>query len=98
VRLLLKNLGKRMPETEIREKLEALHVQVQAVMQLRSRRRDQDAEKERRITPHFIVSVALGPDVAKVRSHRTLRSTDQSGDVQCPERTSAMSALRAQAA
>jgi hypothetical protein len=68
VRLLLKNLGKRMPETEIREELEALHVQVQAVMQLRSRRRDQDAEKERPITPHFIVPVARGPDVAKVRS------------------------------
>jgi hypothetical protein len=44
LRLLLKNLGKFMPETEIREELEALHIQVQAVMQLRSRRRDQDAE------------------------------------------------------
>jgi hypothetical protein len=32
VRLLLKNLGKRMPETEIREELEALHIQVQDVM------------------------------------------------------------------
>jgi hypothetical protein len=36
VRLLLKNMGKRMPETEIREELEALHIQVQAIMQLRS--------------------------------------------------------------
>jgi hypothetical protein len=50
MRLLLKNLGKRMAETEIREELEALHIQVQAVMQLRSRRWDQDAEKDRPLT------------------------------------------------
>jgi hypothetical protein len=34
VRLSLKNFGKRMPEIEIREELEALHIHVQAVMQL----------------------------------------------------------------
>jgi hypothetical protein len=68
VRLLLKKLGKRMPETEIKEELEALHIQVQAVMQLRSQRRDQDAEEDRPLTPHLIVSVARDPDVAKVRS------------------------------
>jgi hypothetical protein len=65
---LLKNLGKPMPETEIREKLDALHIQVQAAMQLRSRRRDQNAEKDHPLTPHFIVPEARGPDVAKVRS------------------------------
>jgi hypothetical protein len=37
VRLLLKNLGKRMPEPEIRKELEALHIQFQAVMELRLR-------------------------------------------------------------
>jgi hypothetical protein len=68
VRPLLKDLGKRMPETEIREEVETLHIEVQAVMQLRSQRRDQDVEKDRPLTPHFIVSVAQGPDVAKVRS------------------------------
>jgi hypothetical protein len=68
VRLLLKNLGKHMPEAEIKGELEALRIHVQAVMQLRSRRRDQDIEKDRPLTPHFIVSVARGPDVAKVRS------------------------------
>jgi hypothetical protein len=31
-----------MPEAEIKEELEALHISVQAVMQLRSKRRDQD--------------------------------------------------------
>jgi hypothetical protein len=68
VRLLLKNFGKRMPEAEILEELDALHINVQAVMQLRSKRRDQDPEKDRPLTPHFIVSVAQGPDLAKVRS------------------------------
>jgi hypothetical protein len=56
-----------MAEDEVREELEALHINVQAVVQLRSKRRDQDPEKDRPLTPHFIVSVARGPDVAKVR-------------------------------
>jgi hypothetical protein len=68
VHLLLKNVGKRMPEAEIKEELEALRISVQAVMQLRSKRRDQYPEKDRPLTPHFVVSVARGPDVAKVRS------------------------------
>jgi hypothetical protein len=68
VRLLLKNVGKRIPESEIKEELEALSISVQAVMQLRSKRRDQDPEKDGPLTPHFVVSVARGPDVPKVRS------------------------------
>jgi hypothetical protein len=44
-----------MPETEIQEELEALHINMQAVMQLRLKRRDQDPEKDRPLTPHFIV-------------------------------------------
>jgi hypothetical protein len=68
VRLLLKKLGNRMPEAEIKGELEALHIHVQAVMQLRSWRREQEVEKDRPLSPHFIVSVARGPDVAKVRS------------------------------
>jgi hypothetical protein len=47
VRLLLKNVGKRMPEAEIKEEPEALSISIQAVMQLRSKRRDQDPEKDR---------------------------------------------------
>jgi hypothetical protein len=65
--LLLKNLGNRMPKAEIKEQLEAFHVNVQAVMQLRSKHRDQHPEKDRPLTPNFIVSVARGPDVAEVR-------------------------------
>jgi hypothetical protein len=68
VLLLLKNLGKRMAEAEINGELEALRIHVQAVMQLRSRRLDQDVVKDRPLTPHFIVSVARCPDVANVRS------------------------------
>jgi hypothetical protein len=67
-RLLLKNVSKRMPEAEIKEKLEDLRISVQAVMQLRSNRRDQDPEKNRPLTSHFIVLVARGPEVAKVRT------------------------------
>jgi hypothetical protein len=63
VRLLLKNLGNRMLEAEIREKMEALHINVHAVMKLRSKRRDQDPEKDLPLTPHFIVSVAQGPEI-----------------------------------
>ena len=37
-------------------------------MQLRSGRRDQDATRDRPPTPHFVVSVAKGTDVEKVRS------------------------------
>jgi hypothetical protein len=50
------------------EELEALSISVQAVMQLRSKRRNQDPEKDCPLTPHFVVSVARGPDVANVPS------------------------------
>jgi hypothetical protein len=68
VRLLLKYVGKRMPEAEIKEELEALSISVQVVMHLRSKLRDQDPEKDRPLTPHYVVSVARGTEVAKVRS------------------------------
>jgi hypothetical protein len=68
VRLLLKNLGKRMSESEIKEELEALSISLQAVMRLLGKRRDKDPEKDRPMTPNFVVSVARGPDVAKVWS------------------------------
>jgi hypothetical protein len=37
-------------------------------MQLRSGRRDQDAARDRPPTSHFVLSVARGPEVQKVRS------------------------------
>jgi hypothetical protein len=41
---MLKNVGKRMPEAEIKEELEALSISVQDVTQVRSKLRDQDPE------------------------------------------------------
>jgi hypothetical protein len=68
VRLLVKNLGKQMPESAVWEELGSLNIRVQGVMQLRFSRRDQDPTKDRPPPPHFIVSLARGPEVAKVRS------------------------------
>jgi len=67
-RLLVKNLGRGMPESFVREELESLNICVQGVTQLRSGRRDPDPAKDRPPTPHFIVSVARGTEVSKVRS------------------------------
>jgi hypothetical protein len=67
VRQLLKILGKCRPLAENKEEIEALHINAQAVMQVRSKRRDQDPEKDRPLTPPFIVSVARGPHLAKGR-------------------------------
>ena len=57
-----------MPEIIIQEELEALSIGVQGFMQLRSRRCDQDALKDRPPTSHFVVSAARGPELQKVRS------------------------------
>ena len=51
VRLLIKNLGRRMPESVVLEKLRSLDIHVQGVMQLRSGLRDQDTAKDRSPTP-----------------------------------------------
>jgi len=67
-RLLLKKLGRGMPESVVREELETLGIHVQGVTQLRSGRRDQGPNKDRPPTPHFIVSGARGPEVSSVRS------------------------------
>jgi hypothetical protein len=65
VRLLVRNLGRGMPESVVREELESLNIRVQGVMQLRSNRRDPDPAKYRPPNPHFIVSVARGPRCQK---------------------------------
>jgi len=72
-RLLVKNLGRDMPASVVREELESLNISVQGVTQLRSGRRDLDTAKDRLPTPHFIVSVARGHEVSKVRSLTELR-------------------------
>jgi hypothetical protein len=68
VRLLVKNLGKTMPESVVQEELAAFGISAQGVMQLRSGRRSQDGTQDRPLTPHFIVSVPRGPEVIKLRS------------------------------
>ena len=68
MRLLVKNLDRGMPESVVGEELESLNIRVQGITQLRSGRHDQDPSKERAPTSHFIVSVARGPEVSKVRA------------------------------
>jgi hypothetical protein len=68
MRLLVKKLGRGTPESVVGEEVESLNIRVQRVAQLRSGRRDQDPAKNRPPTPHFIVSVARGPEVSKVRA------------------------------
>jgi hypothetical protein len=57
-----------MSESVVREELQALGIHVQVVMQLRFGRRDQDPTKDHPLTPYFMLSVARGPVVSKVRS------------------------------
>jgi hypothetical protein len=66
LRLLVKNLGRGMPESVVRGELEALHIHVQGVLELTSGRNDQGPTKDRNFTTHFIVSVARGPEVSKL--------------------------------
>ena len=51
VRLLVKKLGRSMPESVVRNELESLGIRVQGVTQLRSGRRDQDLVKDRPPNP-----------------------------------------------
>jgi hypothetical protein len=67
VRLLVKNLGRVMPERVVRDEFDILDIHVQGVTRLRSGRRDQDPAKDGPPAPHF-VSVARGPEVSKVRA------------------------------
>jgi hypothetical protein len=51
VRLLVKNLGRNMPESVVREEVESLNIRVQGVTQLRSGRRDQDPPRTAFLPP-----------------------------------------------
>ena len=66
VRLLINNLDRQRPEDFVREELETLDICVQGVLQLRSRRHDYEDSKASTLTPHFIASVARGPEVVKL--------------------------------
>jgi len=71
-RRLVKKLGRSMPESVVRKELESLGIHVQGVTQLRFGRHDQDRHQEPPSYTHFIVSVARGPEVSKVRSFTEL--------------------------
>jgi hypothetical protein len=54
MRLLVKNLGRDMPESVAQEELKSQDIRVQGFTQLRSCRRDQDTAEGRPLTPLFI--------------------------------------------
>ena len=58
VRLLVKNLGRGMPESVARKELESLNIRVQGVTQLRSGLRGQDSAKDSPPTPLHCISGA----------------------------------------
>jgi hypothetical protein len=94
VRLLVKDLGQRMPENAVRNELESLNIQVQGFMQLRSGRRNQDLAMDRPPTPHLIVSLARSPEVNKGSfNHPALRSAGDGGDVPGAKGTALMQTL-----
>jgi hypothetical protein len=61
-----------MPEDVVWEELETLRISVQGVLQVCTGCRDQEASKVHPLTPHFIVSVARGPEVVNLRSLQVL--------------------------
>jgi hypothetical protein len=91
LRLLIKNLSKWMPEGDVLEELGSLGIRFQGVMLLRSGRRDLDPAKDSPPTPHFVVSVARGPVVSRVRALTELCGlrfsvetyVERKGTVQC---------------
>ena len=61
-----------MPDQDAREELEIFGITVQSVLQLRSLRQDLDPAKDRFPTTQFIVTVARGPLISKVRANPSL--------------------------
>ena len=57
-----------MPDDVVREELKNLVFCVQGVLQLCSRRRNQESSKTRPLTPYSILSARRGPKVGKLRS------------------------------
>jgi len=95
VRLLVKNLGRDMPESVVREELESLNISVQGVTQLRSGRRDQDPAKNRPSTPTSLYQWREDLRCRKSDLSRTLRLASVGGIVRGPERHIAMQELPA---
>ena len=73
VRLLVKNLGRHMPENVVREELENLGICIKGVLHLRSVRRDQEAAKARPLTPLLCITSAGAGRREGAFPDRTLR-------------------------
>jgi hypothetical protein len=77
---LVKNLGRGMPESVVREELEAMDIHAQGIMQLRSGRRDQDPRTV--LSPPLCCISGAGPQSIQTSiHHRTLRSASVGGVV-----------------
>ena len=61
-----------MLQSIVGEDLESVQLCIQGFKQMRNGCREQDPDKNHLPTSHYILSVALGPDVTKVRSLREL--------------------------
>ena len=87
VRLLVKNLGKGMPESAVREELESLNIRIQGVMQLRSGCRDQDPAKDRPPNPplHCVCGTRSGGEQSALCGLRVTLETylAPKGPLQC---------------
>jgi hypothetical protein len=95
VRLLVKNLGRVMPKSVVREELELLDIHVQGVTQLRSGRRDQDPAKHRPPPLLQRVGGARARAVKGACTHQTLWLASVGGNVRGYKRPVAMQALTA---
>ena len=93
VRLLMKNLGRNMPESVVREQLESLDIHVQGVMQLRSGIATRTPPRTT-LTLHCIVGAGAS-GIQSAIIHRTLWPTMVGGIVRGAKSPTAMKALAA---
>jgi hypothetical protein len=91
LRLLVKNMGKGIPEIVVREDLESLDIHVQGIMQLGTAHRDQNPVKDRPPTPQFIIKMTRRAEMSRERSLTGLCAlrvsvetyTSSNGPLQC---------------
>jgi hypothetical protein len=85
-----------MPQSVVREELEALDIHVHEIMRLPSGRRDQDPAEDRpRTHPILCISGAMARGFQGAIYHRTLGSSSVGGVVCGSQRLVVMQTLRA---
>ena len=98
VRLLVKNLGRKMPESEVREELEVLGITVVSVLQLQSHRRATDTEGQASHSSLHCDGAKRANGQQGTRSRQSVRSSYNGRDVpgsQGPIAVQELSAVRA---